>query len=191
MTIGVVAFQGDFSRHIGVFRELGVDVSPIRKTAELDAVDGLVIPGGESTTIGMLMERYGLLDRVRERALEGLPILGTCAGAILLARDIVGSDQPRVGVMDIGVRRNAYGRQVDSFEASVSVSALGTAPLTGVFIRAPRIESLGRQVSVLASFEDAPVLVRQQQLLALSFHPELTGDFRVHRYFLDMVGEGA
>lgn len=191
MTIGVVAFQGDFSRHIGVFRELGVDVSPIRKTAELDAVDGLVIPGGESTTIGMLMERYGLLDRVRERALEGLPILGTCAGAILLARDIVGSDQPRVGVMDIGVRRNAYGRQVDSFEASVSVSALGTAPLTGVFIRAPRIESLGRQVSVLASFEDAPVLVRQQQLLALSFHPELTGDLRVHRYFLDMVGEGA
>ncbi len=188
LTVGIVAFQGDFSRHISVFRELGVEARPIRRPEELTGVDGLVIPGGESTTIGMLMQRFGVLDRVRtEYARGALPIMGTCAGAILLAQRILNSDQVRLGLLDMEIERNAYGRQVDSFEASLTVPVLGAEPVTGVFIRAPRIRSVGPAVNVLARFEESPVVVQDGSLLALSFHPELTGDYRIHAHFLAMI----
>lgn len=187
-TIGILAFQGDFQRHADVFRSLDRPVRMVRRPDELDGIAGLVVPGGESTTIGMLCERFGLLDRIRTAGAAGLPIMGTCAGAILLAREIVGSEQVRFGLMDMTIERNAYGRQVDSFEASIPVPSLGAPPVTGVFIRAPRIVSVGSSVDVLATFEDHPVLVRAGNLLALSFHPELTGDYRIHRSFAAMVG---
>ncbi|MFW5826970.1 MAG: pyridoxal 5'-phosphate synthase glutaminase subunit PdxT [Alkalispirochaeta sp.] len=188
ITIGIVAFQGDFSKHIAVFRELGVSTRAVRRPDELTGIDGLVIPGGESTTIGMLMERFGVLDRVRaEHAQRALPIMGTCAGAIILAQRIVESKQVRLGLLDIEIERNAYGRQVDSFEAALEVPALGPEPVTGVFIRAPRIRSVGPTVKVLARFEGSPVVVQDNALLALSFHPELTGDYRIHRHFLAMI----
>ncbi|MFO8041980.1 MAG: pyridoxal 5'-phosphate synthase glutaminase subunit PdxT [Alkalispirochaeta sp.] len=188
LTVGVIAFQGDFSKHISVFRELGVQPRPVRRPDELTGIDGLVIPGGESTTIGMLMERFGVLAAVQElRKTQRVPIMGTCAGAILLAKRIAHSDQVRLGVMDIDIERNAYGRQVDSFEASLEVPVVGTEPVTGVFIRAPRITSVATEVTVLARFEESPVIVQQGSLLALSFHPELTGDYRIHTHFLQMI----
>lgn len=188
LTVGVVAFQGDFSKHISVFRELGAEVRAVRRAEELIGLDGLVIPGGESTTIGMLMQRFGVLPAVQKlRTTQHLPIMGTCAGAILLAQRIAGSDQVRLGVMDIDIERNAYGRQVDSFEASLDVPAVGAAPVTGVFIRAPRITAVGEEVTVLARFEGSPVLVQQDSLLSLSFHPELTGDYRIHSHFLKII----
>ncbi|HKK47909.1 MAG TPA: pyridoxal 5'-phosphate synthase glutaminase subunit PdxT [Alkalispirochaeta sp.] len=188
LTVGVIAFQGDFSKHISVFRELGADPRPVRRPDELVGLDGLVIPGGESTTIGMLMQRFGVLDAVRAaHAARTLPIMGTCAGAILLAQRITGSDQVRLGLIDMEIERNAYGRQVDSFEASLMVPALGTEPVTGVFIRAPRISTVGPTVSVLARFEESPVVIQAGSLLALSFHPELTGDYRIHDHFLHMI----
>ncbi|MEX2443086.1 MAG: pyridoxal 5'-phosphate synthase glutaminase subunit PdxT [Alkalispirochaeta sp.] len=188
LTVGVIAFQGDYSKHISVFRELGAEPRTVRRPEELTDLDGLVIPGGESTTIGMLMDRFGMLEAVHAaRENRELPIMGTCAGAILLAQRITGSDQVRLGFMDIAIERNAYGRQVDSFEASLSVPAIGSEPVTGVFIRAPRITTVGSDVTVLARFEGSPVLVQQGSLLALSFHPELTGDYRIHTHFLRMI----
>ena len=186
-TVGVIAFQGDFHRHLQVFAELGLDARPIRRPEEIAGVDGLVIPGGESTTIGMLMDRFGLLRPAIDAVAGGLPVMGTCAGAILLSREIVGTDQVRLGVLDAVIERNAYGRQVDSFEAAIAVPELGDDPVTGVFIRAPRFVSVGSGVEVLARFEDAPILVRQDRVLALSFHPELTGDYRIHRLFASMI----
>jgi pyridoxal 5'-phosphate synthase pdxT subunit len=186
--IGVVSYQGDFERHSRVFSSLGAAIRPVRRPEELAGLNGLVVPGGESTTIGMLMERFGLLEPVRSAIAEArLPVLGTCAGAILLSREIVGYDQVRIGVLDAVIERNAYGRQVDSFEAAIAVPLLGEDPVTGVFIRAPRFRSVGPAVEVLASFEDAPVLVREGSVLALTFHPELTGDERIHRLFVDMA----
>lgn len=186
--IGVISYQGDFERHSGVFSSLGTSVRAVRRSEELVGLNGLVIPGGESTTIGMLMDRFGLLDPVRRAVSEGgLPVLGTCAGAILLSREIVGHDQVRIGVLDAEIERNAYGRQVDSFEAAVDVPLLGRDPITGVFIRAPRFRSVGSAVEILATFEDAPVLVREGAVLALTFHPELTGDHRIHDLFVGMV----
>jgi pyridoxal 5'-phosphate synthase pdxT subunit len=186
--IGVVSYQGDYERHSRVFSSLGAEVRGVRRPEELAGLNGLVVPGGESTTIGMLMERFGLLEPVRLAIAEArLPVLGTCAGAILLSREIVGYDQVRIGVLDAVIERNAYGRQVDSFEAAIAVPLLGEDPVTGVFIRAPRFRSVGPEVEVLASFEDAPVLVREGSVLALTFHPELTGDERIHRLFVDMA----
>jgi pyridoxal 5'-phosphate synthase pdxT subunit len=186
--IGVVSYQGDYERHSRVFSSLGAEVRGVRRPEELAGLNGLVVPGGESTTIGMLMERFGLLEPVRLAIAEArLPVLGTCAGAILLSRVIVGYDQVRIGVLDAVIERNAYGRQVDSFEAAIAVPLLGEDPVTGVFIRAPRFRSVGPEVEVLASFEDAPVLVREGSVLALTFHPELTGDERIHRLFVDMA----
>jgi 5'-phosphate synthase pdxT subunit len=162
----------------------------VRDPRSLAQVDALVIPGGESTTIGMLMERFGLLEAVHARIDEGFPVFGTCAGAILLARTIEGSDQPRIGAMSIAVRRNAYGRQIESFEADV-VPAAGAAwpdgPFHGVFIRAPWITETGADVSTVLEFEGRPALVRSGALLAATFHPELTNDDRIHRYFLEHV----
>ena len=137
------------------------------------------------------MDRFGLLRPVIDAVAGGLPVMGTCAGAILLSREIVGSDQVRLGVLDAVIERNAYGRQVDSFEAAIAVPELGDDPVTGVFIRAPRFVSVGSGIEVLARFEDAPILVRQDRVLALSFHPELTGDYRIHRLFAAMIVSAA
>jgi pyridoxal 5'-phosphate synthase pdxT subunit len=188
-TIGVLAFQGDFGRHLAVFTELGCTVRGVRRPEELNGLDGLVVPGGESTTMGLLMERFGLLDAIRDAAGRGLAVMGTCAGAILLSRKIMASTQPRLGLMDTEIQRNAYGRQVDSFEADIAVPVLGETSIRGVFIRAPKYISCGPEVTVLGRFEDAPVIIRQKRALALTFHPELTGDFRIQRYFLSLIEE--
>ena len=166
---------------------LGAATTEIRHPAELDAVDGLVIPGGESTTIGKLMGHYGLIAPIKERAAGGLPVFGTCAGLITLAREIVEGDQPLLGLIDIVARRNAFGRQVHSFEADLDVPLLGPPPLRAVFIRAPWIESAGPGVEVLASHQGHAVAAREGRVLVTAFHPELTGDTRMHDAFLAMV----
>lgn len=153
---------------------------------DVDGIDGLIIPGGESTTIGKLMVDFELLEPIRQRIREGMPVFGTCAGMILLADRITGSSQPRIGLLDIEVNRNAYGRQVVSFEADLPVTFTGER-VRGVFIRAPQIVELGPDVEVLGLFEDRPVIVRQQNILACSFHPELTDDTRTHEYYLAMA----
>lgn len=160
----------------------------VKKPQQLDEVQGLVLPGGESTTIGKLLDRFGLLEPLRAKVSEGFPVYGTCAGLILMAADVVGDhDAPhRLGSLDVTVRRNAYGRQVDSFETDLDADALGA--IRGVFIRAPSIERVGAQVVVLARYEDQPVLVQEGAMLASSFHPEMAGEDRVHRLFLDLIG---
>jgi 5'-phosphate synthase pdxT subunit len=186
--VGVLALQGDVREHIRALEEVGATPVVVRYADEIADVDGLVLPGGESTTIGKLLDRYGLLDPLTERARDGLPLYGTCAGAILMARTIVGDqDAPyRVGLMDVDVRRNGYGRQLDSFEADLTIEGLDS-PFRAVFIRAPVIEGVDEGVEVLARHDDEPVLVRQGRLLASTFHPEMTGDNRVHELFLEMV----
>jgi len=190
VTIGVLALQGDFALHLEHLRRCGAAACIVRSADEVSACGGLVIPGGESTTIGKLMHRMGLLPLLEQRIAGGMPVYGTCAGAILLARVVVDSNQPRIGAMDIDVARNAYGRQVDSFEADLLAPVLGREPVRGVFIRAPIIETVGPAVEVLARFEGRPVLVRERNMLAGTFHPELTDDLRIHRYFVAMT-EGA
>lgn len=181
LRIGVLALQGNFREHAAMLRRLGADVAEVRKPEELEGLDGLVIPGGESTAIGRLVRIYGLEEALRrfER-----PVFGTCAGLILLGRDGL------VGGMDVGVRRNAYGRQVASFEADLELAG-DDEPLRGVFIRAPRVEQTGPDVEVLARLDGEPVLLRDGRHLVASFHPELTDDTRVHERFLAMVREEA
>ena len=196
--IAVLALQGDFERHIARLRELGADGFAARTAADIDEADGIILPGGESTTIGKLMTRYDLDKAIHRASAAGKPIFGTCAGMILMAREIDAATaeqggQAILGLMDIGVARNAYGRQVDSFEATLHGSRLGGgqsdgAELEAVFIRAPAIVRQGPGVATLAMLEDRPVLVQQQNLLASSFHPELTRDTRVHAHFLRLVG---
>jgi pyridoxal 5'-phosphate synthase pdxT subunit len=187
--IGVLALQGAFREHRVMLEErCRVEAVEIRKPAELDAVSGLILPGGESTTIGKLMVEGGLLDKIRERAAAGMAIYGTCAGMIMLAKDIVGSDQPRLGLMDITVRRNAFGRQRESFEADLSVPEFGAEPVRAIFIRAPYIEKAGPQVRVLAAVGEHIVIARQGNFLTTAFHPELTKDDRIHKYFVAMAG---
>jgi len=186
--IGVLALQGDVEPHRCALHSLpGVEAPLVRSLDELTAVDGLVIPGGESTTIGKLLDRMGLLAPLRDLASAGLPIYGTCAGLILLAREIEGSDQLRIGVMDVAVARNAFGRQVDSFEADIAMPAIGEEPVRGVFIRAPYVTRTGPDVQVLARFRDRIVAVRQGHLLGTAFHPELSADRRVHSAFVEAV----
>lgn len=186
MQIGVLALQGDFREHLTVLRSLGVDARDVRTRAQLDEIDGLIIPGGESTTMAYLLEKTGMLSVLRERGAQGFPIYGTCAGMILLARELNDSSpQNRLALMDIAVKRNAYGRQLDSFEADLHIKNIGD--FHAIFIRAPKIVRVGPGVEVLAEHDGTPVLVRQKNLLASSFHPELTGDPRVHRYFLEMI----
>ncbi len=185
--IGVVSFQGDFQRHISMLHGLGVETREVRDPADLPGLHGVVLPGGESTTIGMLMERYGVTEALKARAAEGLPVFGTCAGLILLAHDILNSTQPRLGLLPVSVERNAYGRQVESFEASFSSPVFGETALEGVFIRAPRIRTWSSEVELLAILDEEPILVRSGAILGATFHPELTQDTRIHRYFLDMV----
>ena len=188
--IGVLALQGGYSRHIAVLRSLGVDAFELREPSDLEGISGVVLPGGESTTIGMLMQRRGLDIALPKIISNGLPVFGTCAGAILLAKQIINSNQYRMSVLDIGVDRNAYGSQVDSFECHLEISDTALdfkTEIEAVFIRAPKFVSIGPKVRVLATFGDAPVMVRQDNILAAAFHPELTQDSTVHRYFLEKV----
>lgn len=188
-TIGVLDLQGAVREHVAVLERLGVAARRVRLPDELEGVDALIIPGGESTTVGKLMERRGLDTEIRRRAEGGMPVFGTCMGMITLARDIEGSDQQRLGLLDIGVRRNAFGRQVDSFEAELDVPALGPAPVPAVFIRAPVVTRVGPGVEVLAEWEGQPVAVRQDHLLATAFHPELTEDTRFHELLVRLANE--
>ncbi|MFA0773566.1 MAG: hypothetical protein PVTTEEND_002152 [Candidatus Fervidibacter sp.] len=188
MRIGVLAIQGDFAEHMAMLQRLGVEAVKVRLPQDLEEIDGIILPGGESTTLGIVGTRYGVLEALRERLKAGLPAFGTCAGAIVLARTILESDQPRIGILDIVVNRNAYGRQKDSFEALIRVPKLGDPPLRGVFIRAPIIEAVGKGVEVLAELDGKPVLVQQGRILASTFHPELTDDTRIHEYFLRLCG---
>ncbi len=189
MRIGVLGLQGDFREHVGILRALGVEARDVRTRAHLDEIEGLIIPGGESTTMAYLLEKTGMLSVLRERGAQGFPIYGTCAGMILLARELDDSHpQNRLELMDIAVKRNAYGRQLDSFEADLQITDIGE--FHAVFIRAPKVVRVGSGIEILAEHDGAPVLVRQKNLLASSFHPELTGDTRVHEYFLKMIERG-
>jgi 5'-phosphate synthase pdxT subunit len=185
--VGVLALQGDVPEHLRAAEQAGAIAVPVRTRAALEGVDALIIPGGESTTIGKLLERYDLMEPIRARARAGMPILGTCTGLILLAREIEGSDQPRLGLLDVTVRRNAYGRQLDSFETDLNVPALGPEPVRAVFIRAPMVTRTGPEVEVLAEADGHPILVRQGGLIGAAFHPEMAGEHRVHRLLLDQV----
>ncbi len=180
--------QGAFAEHVKALEASGARTRLVRTAADLEGLDGLVMPGGESTTMTMLMERVGLLGPLRAAIEEGLPVLATCAGMIVLAREITDAmeGQHGLGLLDIGVRRNGYGRQVDSFEASLDVSGLGGRQFPGVFIRAPLVERTG-DVEVLASYDDHPVAVRHGKITALAFHPELSGDRRLHREFVRLA----
>jgi 5'-phosphate synthase pdxT subunit len=192
--IGVLALQGDVREHLGVLREQGADAVPVRRPEELAAVDGLVLPGGESTTMVKLADRFGLLEPLRAAVRAGLPAYGSCAGMILLADRLLDApaDQTTVGGIDVTVRRNAFGRQVDSFESEIELTGIDGGPLHAVFIRAPWVEDAGEGVEVLGRVVGGPadgkiVAVRQGDLVATSFHPELTGDRRVHALFVDIV----
>lgn len=187
MKIGVLAVQGDVIEHLAILRGLGAEPVEVRVPEDLAGVSGLILPGGESTTIGKLMVRYGLDRAIPEAAKQGMALYGTCAGLILMARRVSGGEPPLLRMMDIAVARNAYGRQVDSFETDLDVPVLGPLPLHAVFIRAPVVEDVGREVEVLARLDGRPVLARQGRLLVSSFHPELAPDDRVHRYFLDVI----
>lgn len=186
LRIGVLALQGDFMEHMQMVEKCGCEAVKVRLERELEEIDGLIIPGGESTTFGVIMERHNLIQPIRKKALSGMPIFGTCAGAIVLAKEIEGSDQPRLSLMDISVRRNAFGRQINSFEADIEIEVLGEPPFRAVFIRAPIITRVGSGVKVLATFEDKIVLAQQDNLIACAFHPELTNDLRLHQYFISL-----
>jgi pyridoxal 5'-phosphate synthase pdxT subunit len=189
MKIGVLALQGAFAEHIAILKRLKVDAIPVRLPHQLEGLDGLIIPGGESTTITKLMASYKLKNKIIELAENSFPIFGTCAGMIVLASELSsnGGVKP-TGAMAIKVNRNAFGRQVDSFETELSITVLGKKPFIGVFIRAPLIESIGKDVEVLARLNDGTIVAaRQGKLLVCAFHPELTDDLRFHHYFLDIV----
>ncbi len=190
MRVGVLALQGAFIEHVQMLARLGVQPVEVRLPEHLEGLNGLIIPGGESTTMGLLAQKRGLLQPIRDFVGSGRPLWGTCAGMILMAREILDGvpGQPALELMDIAVRRNAFGRQVDSFEADLVVPALGEIPFHAVFIRAPVIERVGAGVQILASLEDGTaVAVQQGHLLATAFHPELTRDERFHRYFLELT----
>jgi 5'-phosphate synthase pdxT subunit len=197
MLVGVLALQGDFREHINALAECGVEAIALKHLAQVDEIDALVLPGGESTTIAKLARSFGLFDRISERIKAGLPTYGSCAGMILLADRIEGAalGQESFGGMDITVRRNAFGRQVDSFEADLTMTGITAPAIRAVFIRAPWVSAVGSGVEVLASVEFEgelhPVAGRQGHLLATSFHPEITGDNRVHRYFIEHVCKAA
>ena len=186
-TVGVLALQGDVREHRWALGRLGVSTRLVRLPEDLVGLDGLVIPGGESTTIGRLAERFGLLRPLRAALVDGLPTLATCAGMILVGASIVEGDQPLLGGLDVVVRRNAFGRQNQSFETDLDVKGLDR-PFHGVFIRAPWVEKVGSEVEVLARVEDHPVMVRSDRIMAVSFHPELTGDSRIHRLWMEGGG---
>ncbi|MCH8815841.1 MAG: pyridoxal 5'-phosphate synthase glutaminase subunit PdxT [Chloroflexi bacterium] len=194
ITIGTLALQGDFAEHEAMLRRLNVNTRQVRSANDLTGIDGLILPGGESTTFCNLMQNFDLYEPLAAVVRSGVPTWGTCAGMIVLARHAGDLEFPTLGALDIEVSRNAYGRQVESFEADLSVAALGEPPFHGIFIRAPVVLSVGPGVNVLAtvtggSLRDSPVAVRQDTVMATSFHPELTNDERFHAYFLDIVRE--
>lgn len=189
MVVGILALQGAVTNHAEAFARLGVETRLVKTREQLEGIDALVLPGGESTTMSMLLERNDLFDPVHKLLDEGMPAFGTCAGMILLASDVLDgrADQRHFGAIDLGVRRNAWGRQVDSFEAALPVSALGDDAFPAVFIRAPRVERVGDDVEVLASVDEEPVLCRSGSIVVASFHPELSSDLRIHQLFLEGV----
>ena len=189
LCVGVLALQGAFREHVAAVASLGATAREVRQLKDIDGIDALIIPGGESTTMGKLLNEWNMLEPLRQRILDGMPVYGSCAGLILLCRDIENSDQPRLGVLDATVRRNAFGRQVDSFETNLSIPEIGADPLPAVFIRAPVITGVGAGVKVLAEVNGQAVAVRQNNILATSFHPELTPDTRMHSYFLSFCGK--
>lgn len=188
--IGILALQGDYDAHRRILEQLGATTQLVRGAADLAGLDGLLIPGGESTVMSRLCERYGLSVPLQESVAAGMPVFGTCAGLIFLAKNIEGASnnfaQTTLGVLDVGVARNAYGAQVESFETDLFVPELNDS-IRAVFIRAPQIRRVGDEVEVLASYEGAPVLVRQKAMMALSFHPEIAGENRVHQMWLDSL----
>ena len=193
MKVGVLALQGDVREHVSALIACGVNPRAVRRTNELADVEALVIPGGESTTIAQLAEIFGLYEPIKARIAAGMPVYGSCAGMILLADSILDAkqDQKTFGGLDITVRRNAFGRQVDSFESDIAFKDGSTDVIRAVFIRAPWVEHVGKDVEVLAQVDGHAVAVRSKHLLATSFHPELTGDHRIHRYFIDEVAKPA
>jgi 5'-phosphate synthase pdxT subunit len=193
MKVGVLALQGDVREHMSSLIACGVDPISVRRASEIAQIDALVVPGGESTTIAQLAEIFGVFEVIHGRINEGMPVYGSCAGMILLADEILDAKdgQKSFGGLDITVRRNAFGRQVDSFESDIAFNDGSAELVRAVFIRAPWVERVGDGVEVLASIENHPVAVRSRTLLATSFHPELTGDFRIHRYFIEEVARPA
>ena len=193
MKVGVLALQGDVREHISALLACGVEAVAVRRAEEIEAVDALVLPGGESTTIAQLAEVFGIFELIRNKIKNGMPVYGSCAGMILLADEILDSKegQKSFGGLDITVRRNAFGRQVDSFESDISFNDGSEQLIRAVFIRAPWVEKVSDSVEVLASVDTHPVAVRSKTALATSFHPELTGDHRIHRYFIEQVARPA
>jgi len=185
--VGVLALQGDVVEHVAALRRAGAQAVEVRTPADLAQVEALVVPGGESTTVIRLIDRFGLADPITGRVRDGMPFWGTCMGMIVAAHDVADLDQPTLDLIDVTVRRNAFGRQVDSAEVSLQIPALGDEPFPAVFIRAPWIERTGPGVETLAERDGRVVMVRQGNILATSFHPELTGDDRIHGYFLGML----
>ena len=191
MNIGVLAVQGDFAEHIALLSMLGVEAQEVRLPHQMRELDGLIIPGGESTTLSRLMSLYNLREPVAQLCRDGKGLWGTCAGMIMMAREITEEDPVPMGLMDIVVQRNYFGRQIDSFEQDLEVKAFDGGPFHAIFIRAPGLLQVGSSTQVLASLPDGrPVAVRQGNMLASSFHPELTKDTRFHQYFLDLAAEG-
>jgi 5'-phosphate synthase pdxT subunit len=193
MKVGVLALQGDVREHISSLIACGVDAVPVRRESEIQSIDALVLPGGESTTIAQLSEVFGIYDLLKQRIASGMPVYGSCAGMILLATEILDAKvgQKSFGGLDISVRRNAFGRQVDSFESDIEFADGSQELIRAVFIRAPWVEKVGDAVQVLASINSHPVAVRSHTAFATSFHPELTGDHRIHRYFIERVARPA
>src|SRR5688500_13705639 len=192
LRIGVLALQGAFQEHIDMLRQLGVDAVAVRLPSDMEGIAGLVLPGGESTTLRKLLDRWGLRRPILDLARQGAPMFGTCAGMILLATEITDGDEPVLPLLDISVKRNAFGRQLDSFEADFAVPVLGDTPVHGVFIRAPIVERVGDGVDVLAELEDGRVVaVRRGSVIATAFHPELAGETRFHRLVATMAAEFA
>jgi 5'-phosphate synthase pdxT subunit len=193
MKVGVLALQGDVREHIHSLQECDVQAFPVRRSSEIESVDALIVPGGESTTIAQLAEVFGVYELIKNRIEEGMPVYGSCAGMILLAKEILDAKvgQKSFGGLDITVRRNAFGRQVDSFESDIAFADGSTELIRAVFIRAPWVEKVGESVQILASVDSHPVAVRSRTALATSFHPELTGYNRIHRYFIEQVARPA
>jgi 5'-phosphate synthase pdxT subunit len=193
MKVGVLALQGDVREHIQSLLECGVQAFPVRRSSEIESIDALILPGGESTTIAQLAEVFDVYELIKGRIEQGMPVYGSCAGMILLAKEILDAKvgQKTFGGLDITVRRNAFGRQVDSFESDIAFADGSSDLIRAVFIRAPWVEKVGESVQILASVDSHPVAVRTRTALATSFHPELTGDNRIHRYFIEQVARPA
>ncbi|MBW2976635.1 pyridoxal 5'-phosphate synthase glutaminase subunit PdxT [Candidatus Woesearchaeota archaeon] len=187
MKIGILALQGNAREHANMLVKIGAEPVKVKSAEDLYDVDALIIPGGESTAIGLLMKRHKIGKAIKEKHRQGMPIYGTCAGAVLLAKDIIGSKQYKLGLADLIIRRNDYGRQIDSFEAELSIKDIGR--FNGIFIRAPKIAGFYNGVEILSEHKNSPVMIKQKNLLLTTFHPELTDDTRVHKYFLDMARE--